>query len=172
METLEAIRGRRSIRSYRPDPVPRDLMDMVLRAAMQAPSAANQQAWHFVVVDDRALLDRVPDFHPYCPFIRQAPAAVVVCGDLERERFGGLFWVQDCSAATQNLLLAAHAHGLGTCWLAVYPLAERVTGFRDLLGLPESLVPLCAVTIGFPTEPPRRVDRFRPERVTRNRWPA
>lgn len=169
-ETLGTILCRRSIRSYRSDPVSQEQLETILRAAMHAPSAANQQAWHFVVVDERALLDCIPDFHPYCAFIRQAPVGIVVCGDLRRERFGGQFWVQDCSAATQNLLLAAHALGLGTCWLAIYPLPERIAGLRGLLGLPDHLVPLCVVSLGHPTEPGKVADRYRTERVSRNRW--
>lgn len=170
MDALEALRTRRSVRKYAPDPVPEEQVRLILEAAMLAPSAANQQAWHFVVVDDRGLLDRIPEFHPYCAFIRQAPLGVVVCGDLRRERFGGLFWVQDGSAATQNLLLAAHALGLGACWLAVYPIEERVAGLRKLLGLPDHLVPLNVVSVGRPAEPARSASRYDPARVTRNRF--
>ena len=170
MDALEALRTRRSVRKYVPDPVPEEHVRLLLEAAMFAPSAANQQAWHFVVVDDRGLLDRIPAFHPYCAFIRQAPLGMVVCGDLRRERFGGLFWVQDCSAATQNLLLAAHALGLGACWLAVYPIEERVAGLRKLLGLPDHLVPLNVVSVGRPAEPLRSASRYDPARVTRNRF--
>lgn len=170
MDALQAIRTRRSVRRYRPDPVPAELVRTLLEAAMLAPSAANQQAWHFVMIDERDLLDRIPRFHPYCPFIRQAPLAVAVCGDLSRERLGGAFWVQDCSAATQNLLLAAHGLGLGGCWLAVYPIEERIQGLRQLLNLPEHLIPLNVVSLGYPEEPGRAVDRFDPSRVTHNRF--
>lgn len=170
MDVLEAIRTRRSVRRYTPDAVPEEAVRALLEAAMAAPSAANQQAWHFVVVDERALLDRVPDFHPYCPFIRQAPVAVAVCGDLGREKLDGKFWVQDCSAATQNLLLAAHALGLGAVWLAVYPIQERIDGLRRLLRLPEPLVPLNLVSVGHPVENPPPANRFDPARVTRNRF--
>jgi len=170
MDTLEAIRTRRSVRRYQPNPVPEELVRKLLEAAMLAPSAANQQAWHFVVLDERDLMDRIPSFHPYCPFIREAPLAVVVCGDLQRERLDGAFWVQDCSAATQNLLLAAHALGLGGCWLAVYPIEERIQGLRRLLALPEHLMPLNVISLGYPAEPRRAVERYDPARVTRNRF--
>jgi nitroreductase len=168
MDTLEAIRTRRSVRQYSAEPVAEADVRALLEAAMAAPSAANQQAWHYVVVDRRELLDRIPTFHPYCAFLRQAPLAVVVCGDLSRERFEGRFWVQDCSAATQNLLLAAHALGLGGCWLAVYPIAERIDGLRRLLHLPGHLVPLNAVALGHPARPPRPAERFDPARVSWN----
>jgi nitroreductase len=170
LDTLEAIRTRRSVRRYKPDPVPEEPLRELLAAAMLAPSAANQQAWHFVVVDQRELLDRIPSFHPYCGFIREAPLAVVVCGDRHRERLGGDFWVQDCSAATENMLLAAHALGLGGCWLAVYPIEERIQGLRKLLALPDSLVPLNVISLGYPAEPCRAADRYDPARVTRNRF--
>ncbi len=169
MDALEAIRTRRSVRRYTPEPVSEEQLRVLLEAAMLAPSAANQQAWHFVVVDERELLDRIPTFHPYCAFLREAPLGVAVCGDLKRERFGGMFWVQDGAAATQNLLLAARALGLGACWLAVYPIDERVRGLRELLRLPDHLVPLNVVSVGHPAEPARGAQRYDPARVTRNR---
>ncbi len=168
MDVHEAIRTRRSIRAYTPESVSDADVEALLRAAMQAPSAANQQAWHFVVIDERALLDQVPEFHPYCPFIREAPLAIAVCGDLTREKFGGQFWVQDCSAATQNLLLEAHGRRLGAVWLAVHPIEERVRGVRALLNLPEVLVPLNLVCVGHPSKPVSPADRFDARRVSRN----
>lgn len=168
MDVHEAIRTRRSVRSYTPERISELEVEALLRAAMQAPSAANQQAWHFVVIDERSLLDRVPEFHPYCAFIREAPMAIAVCGDLGREKFGGKFWVQDCSAATQNLLLEAHALGLGAVWLAVYPIDERVRGVRDLLNLPDTLVPLNLVCLGHPSKAVPPADRFDAGRVSRN----
>ena len=170
MNTLEAIRTRRSVRRYTSEPVSEKDVQVLLEAAMAAPSAANQQAWHFVVIDERVLLDRIPDFHPYCPFIREAPLGIVVCGDLSLDRTDGMFWVQDCSAATENLLLAAHAIGLGAVWLAVYPIDERVQGIRDLLALPEHLVPLNIIAVGHPAEVPPPSHRFDPARVSRNRF--
>jgi nitroreductase len=172
METLEAILTRRSIRRYTRDPISETALETVLRAAMHAPSAVNQQPWHFVVVDDRDLLDRIPDFHPYSSFLREAPIAIVVCGDLERDRLGASYWVQGCAAATQNLLLAAHAVGLGAVWLGVYPIEQRVEGVRDLLQLPDNLIPLNIVSLGHPAESPARVDRCDPARTSKNCWRA
>lgn len=168
MEVFEALHTRRSVRRFTDEPVDKQTVEALLRAAMAAPSAANQQAWHFVVVDRRDLLDQIPTFHPYSGFLREAPLAVVVCGDLARERFDGLFWVQDCSAATQNLLVAAHALGLGGCWLAVYPLEERIAGMRRLLNLPAHLVPLNAIALGHPATPAAAVDRYDPSRISWN----
>jgi len=112
MEVLEAIHTRRSIRKFQSQPVPDELVTVFLAAAMSAPSAGNQQPWQFVVITDPELLGQVPSINPYAAMAEKAPLAVLVCGDLALERFPG-FWVQDCAAAVQNLLLAVHSHGLG-----------------------------------------------------------
>lgn len=169
MDALNAIHGRHSIRSYTDRPVPQDEVEQLLRAAMAAPSAGNQQAWHFVVVDDRAVLDRIPEFHPHAAMLRQAPLAVVICADLDLEKYKG-YWVQDCAAATENLLLAAHALGLGAVWLGVHPVEDRVAGVRELLGLPKNVMPLSIVSVGWPDEQKGPADRYDPARVHRNAW--
>jgi nitroreductase len=169
METLESIFTRRSIRKYTDRPVPEDLVTELLRAAMAAPSAGNEQAWQFIVIRDRALLNAIPKFHPYSAMLKHASVAILVCGDLTLEKYKG-YWVQDCSAATQNLLLAATAKGLGAVWTGVYPLEDRVAGMRKLLNLPEHVIPLSLVPIGFPAEQPAKIDRFNAERVHRDRW--
>ncbi len=169
MDAMEAILSRRSIRQYTPKNVPESLITELLKAAMAAPSAGNEQPWHFIVVRDRASLDAIPKFHPYSAMLKQASVAVVVCGDLTREKFNG-FWVQDCSAATENLLIAATAHGLGAVWTALYPMEDRVAGIRKLLGLPENVIPLSLVPIGYPADQPGRADRFSPDRVHHGRW--
>ena len=147
MDAIEAIHGRRSIRSYGLEPVPEATIEVLLRAAMAAPSAGNQQPWQFVVLDDRKLLDRIPEYHPYASALREAPVGIVVCGDTRLEKYKG-FWVQDCSAAIQNLLVAAHAEGLGTVWLGVYPLGDRVRETQKLLDLPEEVLPLAVIALG------------------------
>jgi len=169
MDTLEAIRTRRSIRQYLDKPVPQDLLRQVLSAAMHAPSACNQQPWQFVVLDDRKLLREVPKIHPYATMAVEAPMAILVCGDASLETVSG-YWVIDCSAAVENLLLAAHALGLGAVWTGVYPQQERVEGFRRLLGLPKNLTPHSLIPLGYPAEQPEQEDRYRPERIHRNGW--
>jgi len=169
MNTFDAIFSRRSIRKYTPQTVPEELITELLKAAMAAPSAGNEQAWQFIVIRDRSLLDAVPNFHPYSDMLKYASVAVLVCGDLSREKFKG-FWVQDCSAATQNILLAATARGLGAVWTALYPLEDRVAGMRKLLHLPEHIIPLSLVPVGYPAEHPGPADRFDPERVHKERW--
>jgi nitroreductase len=169
METIDAIMTRRSIRKYTDRAVPDELVSQLLKAAMAAPSAGNEQAWQFIVIRDRALLDAIPKFHPYSAMLKYASMAVLVCGDLTLEKYKG-FWVQDCSAATQNLLLAATAKGLGAVWTGVYPLEDRVAGMRKLLNLPEHVIPLSLVPIGYPAEQPGRAERFNAVRVHKDRW--
>lgn len=169
MDALEAIVTRRSIRKFKPGPISDKTVDALLEAAMNAPSAGNEQPWRFVVIDDRKILDEVPKIHPHTAMLKDATLAVLVCGDTSLEKYKG-FWVQDCSAATQNLLLAAHAMGLGAVWTGFYPIEERVVGMRRLLGLPEHVVPLALVPIGHPDQTAGREERFRRDRVHRNHW--
>ncbi len=169
MEAMEAILSRRSIRKYAPTPLSDEQLHGVLDAAMNAPSSSNGQPWHFVVIDDRRVLDEIPKFHPYSSMLKEAPVAVVVCGDTSLERSKGV-WVQDCSAATENILLAARAQGLGSVWLGVFPIEERVTGVRKLLGLPDNVMPLNIIALGHPGETKPPANRFNVERVHKNRW--
>jgi nitroreductase len=169
METIEAILTRRSIRKYKPDPVPDEVVKVLLEAAMNAPSAGNQQPWHFIVIRDRASLDAIPTFHPYSQMLKEAPLGIVVCGDLEKQVHDG-YWVQDCSAATENLLLAAHAKGLGAVWLCVYPREPRVIGVKEILKLPDYIIPLCIISLGLPAEEKPQAKRFIPERIHYDRW--
>jgi nitroreductase len=169
MELLEAIHTRRSIRKYRGQPVSEETVRTILAAAMMAPSAGNVQPWHFIVVTAPEKMARVKDVHPYVGMAPKAPLGILVCGDLRLEKFPG-FWVQDCSAAMQNLLLAAHAQGLGAVWTGVHPVAERVARFRAIFELPETVVPLGFAVMGWPEKPGARKDRFKSDRIHRNRW--
>ena len=170
MDALENIRTRRSIRKYLDKPVPEDILQQVLAAAMYAPSACNQQPWQFLVVDDRRLLREVPRVHPYATMAAEAPLAILVCGDSSLEQVPG-YWVIDCSAAVQNLLLAAHALGLGAVWCGVYPREARMEGLRQLVGLPKNVIAHSLVVLGYAAEQIAAEDRYRPERVHHNRWP-
>lgn len=169
MELFEAIFTRRSIRNFKPDLVPDELIGQMLSAAMTAPSAGNQQPWQFIVIRKRDLLDAIPVFHPHAEMVRQVPLAILVCSDLRLEHHKG-FWVQDCSAAVMNLLLAAHGLGLGAVWTGVYPREERVEAFRNLLGLPAELVPFALIPIGYPNQPSGRLNRYNPVRVHNDQW--
>jgi nitroreductase len=167
MEALEAILSRRSIRQYRSDLVPEEIITDILKAAMNAPSATNKQPWHFVIITSRETLDIIPEFHPYASMLRQAPVAIAVCGDTKEQPD---FWVQDCSAASQNILLAAHAKGLGAVWLAVYPREQRVQELQNILNLPVHIVPMSLIAIGYPAENKSPANRFDRSKIHLNQW--
>ena len=169
MDTLEAIRTRRSIRKYLDRRVPEELVQTLLAAAMQAPSARNQQPWYFVVIDDVAMLARIPEFMPNAAMAAEAPLAILVCGDLSLEESEG-YWLVDCAAAVENVLLAAHALGLGAVWCGVYPREARMDGLRQLVGLPKNVIAHSLVVLGYAAEQVSAEDRYRPERVRRDRW--
>jgi nitroreductase len=169
MDALETIHTRRSIREYQDRPVPDALVEQVIAAAMMAPSAGNARPWQFVVISDAGLKAQIPRIHPHASMAADAPVSVLVCGDPGLERYPGN-WIADCSAATQNLLLAAHAQGLGSVWTGVYPEKERMAGFRQLLGLPERLMPLALLPLGYPAEGGGRAERFDREKIHRNGW--
>ncbi len=166
---MKAILTRRSIRKYTAQPVSEETIRELLEAAMSAPSAGNQQPWEFVVINDRKILDEIPQVHPYAQMCRQAPVAILVCGDLQREAHKG-FWVQDCSAATENLLIAVNEKGLGAVWVGVYPREDRVEGLRKLIQLPEHIIPFALIPIGYPAEKKPPGNRFDSARVHNNKW--
>ena len=172
MDLYEAIRTRRSVRSFSDKDVSDEAVERLLRAAMLAPSASNQQPWHFIVVRDKETRERIPAFHPYCAMVTQVPVAIVVCGDPAGRKWPDL-WPQDCSAAVQNLLLAARGEGLGAVWTGVYPFAERMAGLRALLDIPEEIYPFAVVPVGYPKDPGdgfRERDRYRAHLVHRERF--
>jgi len=166
---MNAIFNRRSIRKFTKQEISDETIETLLRAAMAAPSAGNQQPWHFIVIKDEEILYEIPKFHPYSQMLRDAACAIVVCGDLVLETNKG-FWVQDCSAATENILIEATDLGLGSVWLGVHPDKDRVKPVQSLLGLPETVVPLCIIALGYPTESKRPVDRFNKARIHRDKW--
>jgi nitroreductase len=169
MDTIQAIMTRRSVRQFTSRAVERETVETLLRSAMQAPSARNEQPWEFVVIDDRQLLDQIPTFHPYAAMAHTSPVAILVCGDLHRELSKGL-WIQDCAAAVENLLLAAHAQGLGAVWCACYPYEDRSVGFRTMLGLPDHIVPFAIVPVGYPAHEPPAQNRYEAARIKWNAW--
>lgn len=169
MDAFDALMTRRSIRKFTSKPVPEDKLTEMLRAAMTAPSAGNQQPWHFVVITKRELLDKIPSIHPHAAMAKEAQAGILVCGDPKLEKHQG-YWVQDCAAATENLLLAIHALGLAGVWTGVHPRPDREVGFRALLNIPDHVIPFAFLPIGYPAEEKPRQDRFNPDRVHKNGW--
>ncbi len=149
---INNILTRTSVRSYLDRPVEKTKVETMLRAAMAAPTGVNRQPWHFTVVTDKATLQALAKTNRAAQFVAQAPLAIVVSGDSTRFARGGArdLWVQDCAAATENLLLAAHAQGLGAVWTSTYPNEDRMQGVAQALNLPQNLTPFNIVVIGYP----------------------
>ena len=166
---IEAIITRRSIRHYIRKNVDKSLTDLLLKSAMYAPSARNQQPWHFIVIDQEGLFKRIMKVHPYSSMLSEAAVAILVCADEKLELSKG-YWPVDCSAATENILLAAHSLGLGSVWLGVYPRKERMDGIREIFSLPGHIQPFSLVSIGYPAEEKDIPVRFKEDRVRWNRW--
>jgi nitroreductase len=139
---------------------------------MAAPSARNAQPWQIMAVTDRAALDSIGARLPYCKMIEQTNAAIVVCGDMTLALGGDAktYWIQDCSAVTQNILLAAESMGLGAVWTGVYPITDRVKTVSDILNLPSYITPLCVIPIGYPTGEDLPKDKWKEERYHINKW--
>ena len=169
METLQALSTRRSIRSFTPEAVSDADLDAILRAAMAAPSASNERPWRFIVARERATLDRLSKATPFAGPLAAAPLGIVVCADQKVLRHKG-FWVIDCSAAIENMLLAAHAIGLGGVWIGVHPVAALSLAVRLAAGLPRHIKPHSLVAIGHPAEDRPPVDRFDPGFIHAERW--
>ena len=169
MDALHAIRTRRSIRAYQDKPVSENLVEQILAAAMYAPSAGNAQPWQFVVINDCKLLHQIPKIHPHAPMAEQAPLAILVCGDPNMEKYPGN-WPLDCAAAVQNLLLAAHALGLGGVWTGIYPDQGRMESLGRLLGLPMHIITHTLVVLGYPAEQPTSGNRYEASRIHVNGW--
>ena len=170
MDTLECLLTRRSIRKYSDKPIPESLIEELIRYAMYAPSAKNTRPWHFVVINRREILDSIIDFHPYAKMLLQAPCAIAVCGD-ENEANTPEYWPVDCSIASQNLLLAAHAKELGAVWLGIYPRQERMNELSGLLGLPSHIHPLSLISLGYPEQEVSKIpERFEPAKIHFNKF--
>lgn len=167
---LDNIATRTSIRDYEARPVEKEKIEKMLRAAMAAPTAMNKQPWHFVVVDQRNVLDALAGANPYAKMLKKAPLAIVVCSNTDKMIEGGGrdFWIQDASAATENLLLAAHAMGLGAVWTGAYPSEERCISISKVLSLPDNLIPLNMIVVGYPAEQPQPKQKFKEENISYN----
>ncbi len=169
MELNEAILTRRSIRRFTDEPVERKEIEEIIKAAMYAPSAKNLQPWHFVAIDDREILDKITDIHPFAKMTKQSPVALLICGDLDIDPSVGYNAI-NCAAATQNALLKIHDMGLGAVWLGIYPREERMEGISKLVNLPENIVPISLIALGHTEETKDTPDRFLPDRIHYNGW--
>ena len=168
---IENIMTRTSIRQYKDQPVEQEKVDILLKAAMAAPSAVNLQPWHFIVITDKQTIGLLSGQQP-----TNAPLLIAVCGDTDKTTTpdGKMklpdFWVEDVSAATENLLLAAHALGLGAVWTGVYPAMDRTAEVANVLNCPKNIVPMAVVRIGYPDESPEPKDKFKEENISYNKF--
>jgi len=171
MEVYEAIATRRSVRKYTEQAVPDDVLKELLTAAMCGPSSVNQRPWQFIVVTDREKLTAMAEAITTAHYLRNSPLAIVVCGDLDLEKAKD-YWVQDCAIASQNILLAAHANGLGAVWIGGgVPHDDRVAAVKTILALPGHVVPLSVISVGYSAEKPHApTDRYDETRVHNNKW--
>ena len=172
MDIQTAILTRRSTRKFTSDPVGEEMLETLLRAAMSAPSAGDEQPWHFLVIKDGEMLSRIPQINPNAAPAANTTTAVLALGDLGLERYPG-YWVLDLAAACENLLLAAHGLGLGAVWTGIYPDQDRMKGFRKMFKLPKDIMPHSLILIGHPVNDgiySERPDRFRKDRVHYDHW--
>jgi nitroreductase len=171
-DTLKTIFSRKSIRSYKDEPVSREKLEMLIKAGMAAPTAVDKRPWEFIVITDRKVLNQLADALPYAKMASSAAAAIIVGGDV-RKQWGGMesdYWIMDCSAATENILLAAESMGLGAVWTAIYPEDARIRAVRQILGIPPHIVPLNLVPVGVPAGRERAKDKYDPKQIHWNKW--
>lgn len=166
---MNPIYARRSIRKYNDGPeIPKRVLESIVKAGMNAPSAVNQQPWQFVIVTDRPVMTGITKIHRWSQMLHEAKAAIVVCGNAETQL--PQYWVQDCAAATQNILLEIVNQGLGGCWCGVYPEPNAVEGIQQLLNTPKGIVPFAVVAIGYPGEDKPANDKYDNQKVCYNGW--
>ncbi|MFT9496078.1 nitroreductase family protein [Anaerosolibacter sp.] len=166
---MNAILNRKSIRKFKDIKISDEIVEELLRAGMAAPSAGNEQPWEFIVLRDKEIMKKITEVHPYSKMLLNADVAIVVCGDEEKEVYKG-YWVQDCAAATENILIEVEDKGLGAVWLGVYPMEDRVEAIKHLFNLPPSVIPLSIIPVGYPDEQRKPVDRFNKTRIHYDRW--
>lgn len=169
---IETIMTRTSIRDFQNKPVEEEKVETMLRAAMAAPTAVNKQPWRFIVIKEKKTLKAISENFNSMKMAERAPLAIVVCGDLKAtlEGEGADYWVQDASAATENLLLAAHSLGLGAVWCGIYPIKQRVGQLKEMLDIPDDIIPLNVIPIGYPAENPEPKDKWNPSKIHYEKW--
>ncbi len=171
---INCIMTRTSVRNYTDQRVDDDTVNKILRAGMAAPTAANQQPWHFVVVTDQNLKDSITVAFEYTKMVEKCSFAIIVCGDMDNlfkdDISDGGFWVEDCSAASENMLLAAHALGLGGVWCGIYPLKDREKRLLEILNLPSNLTPLNVMAFGYPATAVTPKDKWSPAKIHYNAY--
>ncbi|WP_221932507.1 flavin reductase [Carboxylicivirga sp. M1479] len=170
--TLASIHNRKSVRHYTNQKVSAEVLTTLVKAGMAAPTAADKRPWAFVVIEERNVLDSLSTLSPYTKMLEQATAAIVVCGDMDKALDGVArdYWIQDCSAATQNILLAAESMGLGAVWTGVYPIEKRVVEVRNVIEAPESIIPLNVIVLGYPTGEDKPKNKWDESKLHWEKW--
>lgn len=166
---MNSIFKRRSIRKYLDNDISDAMVEEIIKAGMAAPSAGDERPWHFIVVRNKSTMLEFPKFHQYAQMLKDAPVAIVVCGDLNRQTYEG-FWIQDCSAAIQNMLLQVTEMGLGSVWVGIYPDKNRVEKTKELLDLPGNIVPVAVLPIGVPGEIKPATNRYDKKMIHVEKW--
>lgn len=169
MDILETIKTRRSIRKFTGEVISDDEIEMLLRAGFQAPSSSNLKPTHFIIVKDKKQLETIASNNVYAKMVQQAGCAIIVCGDNNKEKSMG-FLIADCSAALQNILLAANGIGLGAVWCGLYPDLELSDPIKTMFDLPDAIVPVGIVAVGYKNEEKEAIDRYDETRVHNEGW--
>ena len=166
-DVMNVIKSRTSVRSYTDQAIPEDVMTQILEAGMAAPSGVNKQPWEFIVVTDRAMLDKLATKKK---MLKDAQAAIIVAGHSDVDNGGSVYWYQDCSAASQNILLAAHSFGIGAVWTTVHPHKELEAEVREIVGMPESVSALNIISMGYPDTEQQPKQKWNVDKIHYNKW--
>ena len=171
-ETTKTIFSRKSVRNYVETTLSQETLEFLVRAGMSAPSAMDRRPWEFIIINDKAVVKKLNDALPHAKMAEKAGQAIVVAGNIEKQAGGkdATFWIMDCSAAAENILLAAESLGLGAVWTAVYPAADRLKPVIDILGLPSNIVPLAFIPVGKPDGSDKPKEKFDKEKIHWNHW--
>ena len=170
-DILDFIHHRSSIRDFTGEPVTEEILLDIVKAGMAAPSANNNQPWSFIIITEKKIMQELAKNLPFAKMLDKAGGAIVVCGtpDYKNSELSH-YWVQDCSAATQNILLAVEAFGLGAVWTGVCPRKERIEWVKEVLKIPDEVIPLNVIPIGYPSKAPQIKDKFKPDKIHKNKW--
>ena len=169
MEAYESLLTRRSIRQFEDKPIDDDTLKAILDAAMNAPSAHSRRPWEFILIHEKKLLEAIAHLNPYAEMCQKSPISILVCGDIKKENLEG-FLVQDCAAAIENILLASHAKAIGSVWTGVYPHKNLIDELKKILSLPENILPIGLVVLGYPKEKKGKEMRYDEKKIHYNGW--
>ena len=169
---LDCIFNRRSIRKYTNETISEELINDIMETAMAAPSAVNKKPYEFIVVSNKTILKDISEYLPHGKFLPDAPLGIVVCGNINLAHMEDIsYMIQDCSAAIENILLAVTCLELGACWLGVHPNNDRVEGIKNIFNLPENIIPVAVISIGYPAgEKPEKRTQYDAKKIHINKW--